>query len=95
MADFVAETEEDIRNAIAEILKECEDEGMAFPVILCAISPNGSISANRIDGLGGTETLAEHVEDGVFTTPMTFIVLDQNNVAAHIRLNHGGQMTRH
>jgi hypothetical protein len=32
MADFVAETKDNIRDAIVEILRQCEDDGMKFPV---------------------------------------------------------------
>jgi hypothetical protein len=95
MADFVAETRDDIRNAIAETLKQCEDDGMTFPVILCAVSPNGSIFANRIDGLGGSEVLVQHFEPEGFRVPMTIMVVDQNNIAARLTIDHGGKVSRH
>jgi hypothetical protein len=92
MTDFDAETKDDIRDAIVEILRQCEDDGMKFPVILCAVSPNGSIYASRFDGQGRSAALAEHFEGGVF--PMTIMVLDQHNVAAKITINHSGNVVR-
>jgi hypothetical protein len=95
MTDFVAKTKDDLRNSIAELLQWCEDDGLTFPVILCAVSPNGSILANRIDGLGGSEVLAQHFEGGGFAVPMTVVVLDQNNVAVKVTIDHDSKMSRH
>jgi hypothetical protein len=95
MADFAAQNKDDLRNAIAEMLRQCEDDGMTFPVILCAVSPNGSVTANRVDGIGGSQLLAEHFEDGGFAVPMTIMVLDQNNVAAKLTIERDGDVASH
>ena len=50
MADFAAQNKDDLRNAIAEMLRHSEDDGMTFPVILCAVSPNGSVTEGRRHG---------------------------------------------
>ena len=92
--DFVIESKEDFRNVIAEILKWCEDDGMTFPVILCTVSSNGSILANRIDGMGGSEVLAQRFEPEGFAAPMTVMVLDQKNNAAWITIDQNGEMSK-
>jgi hypothetical protein len=95
MADFAVETKNDLRNAMSELLQWCGDHGMTFPVIMCAVSPNGSILANRIDGMGGSEVLAQHFEGVGFAVPMTIMVLDQNNVAVKATIDHSGKMSWH
>ena len=94
MAEFVVETKDDIGSAITDMLRMCAYDGMTFPVILCAVSPNGSIYASRFDGLGGSEPLAEHFEGEGFALPMTLMVLDQNNVVAKAAIKHSGNMIR-
>jgi hypothetical protein len=95
MADFAVETKADLRDALTELLQWCGDDGMTFPVIMCAVSPNGSILVNRIDGTGASEVLAQHFEGGGFAVPMTIMVLDQNNVAVKATIDHSGKMSWH
>ena len=95
MVEFAVETKNDLRNAMAELLEWCGDDGMTFPLIMCAVSANGSILANRIDGAGGSEVLAQHFEGAGFAVPMTIMVLDQNNVAIKATTDHNGKMSWH
>ena len=93
--DFVAQTRGDLSNLLAELLDQCAEDGMVFPFIVCGISPNGSVCVSRIDGVGGTQILAEYTEPPGFKVPMTIVVVDQNNTAARITIDHEGYVVRH
>jgi hypothetical protein len=75
--------EKDLVQAIGEILQDCLARGMKAPLIVCAISPNGSVLAMRCPG-GEPDILAEHYEGGSFKLPMTVLILDQDNQTAQV-----------
>ena len=83
--------DDDLKELIAEVLEECERRGLCLPLILCGISPNGSIIGVRLTGEGSAQTLAEHFEDEGFALPMTIVVVDRDNEAARITVTASGR----
>ncbi len=71
----------DVTNFIGTVIRECRDDGMIMPFIICAVSPNGSVAVSRV-GSGDVETLAEYYEGRGFSVPMTIVVVDQENTTA-------------
>jgi hypothetical protein len=49
-----------------DVFKQCEESGMVVPFVGCAISPNGSVIALRMDGKSDAQVLAEHTEGAGF-----------------------------
>jgi hypothetical protein len=80
MADINA-SQSDLTKFMASVIRECRDDGMVMPFIVCAVSPNGSVAVSRV-GSGDLEPLAEHHEAHGFSVPMTIVVVDQNNTTA-------------
>ena len=68
----------DLTNFIGSVIKECPEDGMIMPFIVCAVSPNGSVVVSRV-GSGDMEPLAEHHGDRGFSITMTIVVVDQEN----------------
>lgn len=62
--------EEELLEHIVAALRRCVDCGMKLPFIVCAVASNGSVLATRINEGRGPDTLAQHVEDHSFTTPI-------------------------
>jgi hypothetical protein len=77
-----------------DVFKQCEESGMVVPFVACAISPNGSVIALRMDGNSDTQVLAEHTEGGGFRLPMTIVVVDRKNEAAKVTIDTTGRITR-
>jgi hypothetical protein len=71
----------DLTKFIAAVIRECRDDGMVMPFIVCAVSPNGSVVVSRV-GSGDEEPLAEHYEARGFSVPMTIVIVDQENTTA-------------
>jgi len=75
----------DLTATIREILERCVGMEMQTPFIMCAVSPNGSVLAMRVEGDGSAgEPLAEHSEEHGFALPMTMVVVDQRNEAVRL-----------
>ena len=89
------ETKYDLTNRINEIFKRCEKEGMVLPLIMCAISPNGSVLASRIDSIGCAKILAQHSEPDGFKVPLSLVLVDQNNAVARITIDHAGNIVHY
>jgi hypothetical protein len=89
------ETKYDLTNRINEMFKRCEEAGMVFPVVMCTISPNGSVLASRIDTLGCAKILAQHSEHDGFKVPLSLILVDQNNAVARITIDHAGNIVHY
>lgn len=89
------ETKYDLTNRINEMFKRCEEEGMVFPVIVCTISPNGSVLASRIDNFGCAKVLAQHSEPDGFRVPLSLVLVDQNNAVARITIDHAGNIVHY
>jgi len=75
----------------AQVMRQCKQNGMVFPFIICAASPNGSVLAVRADGRGNTDVLAKHFEPKGAQLPMTIMVLDQQNTAVRVTIDPEGQ----
>jgi hypothetical protein len=80
MNDLTA-SQSDLKNFIGSVIRQCCNDGMIMPFIVCAVSPNGSVVVSRV-GSGDAEPLAEHYEARGFSVPMTIVVVDQENRAA-------------
>jgi hypothetical protein len=89
------ETKHDLTNRINEMFKGCQEEGMVFPVIMCTISPNGSVLASRIDTFGCARILAQHSEPNGFRVPLSLVLIDQNNAVARITIDHAGNIVHY
>jgi hypothetical protein len=89
------ETKDDLTNRINEMLKRCEEEGMVFPLIMCTISPNGSVLASRMDSIGCVKILAQHSEPDGFKVPLSLVLVDQNNTVARITIDHTGNIVHY
>jgi hypothetical protein len=82
----------DVARTIADTIDECLAKGMKPPVIVCVVSPNGSVLVVRFSETGAEpDVLAEHFEARGFALPMTVVVVDQNNMAARICLEETGR----
>jgi len=87
---------DELKEALLEIWRPCEEQGMQLPFITCAVSPNGSVLAVRVNGDGsGADTLAEHYETEGFSLPMTFAIIDQRNEAVTVTLEASGEKVWH
>jgi hypothetical protein len=84
-----------LTDAIVEVLTECLDRGMRTPLIMCGISPNGSVCAMRWTEGQDPEPLAEHFEPEGFRLPMMLVVLDQRNEAVRIVFTASGAKVWH
>jgi hypothetical protein len=78
----------DLNDTLSQICEECETEGMEPPFILCLASRNGAIRCLRVDH-AKTETLAETKQEE-FMLPITMMVLDQRDMAAHVTITTEG-----
>ena len=61
---------------LRDVLRQCVEQGMQPPLILCVVSPNGSVMVMRTDG-EHPEILAEHTEGAGFSTPINCMVVDR------------------
>jgi len=69
---------------LRDVLRQCVEQGMQPPLILCVVSPNGSVMVMRTDG-EHPEILAEHTEGAGFSTPINCMVVDRAGAAAYHR----------
>jgi hypothetical protein len=80
---------------LVEVINRCVELGMKLPFIVCAVSPNGSVLAMRVNG-GGRESdlLAKHFENQTFMPPLNIMVLDQNGEAVRVVID-GKEVSYH
>ena len=78
-----------------DVFKQCEEGGMIVPFVACAISPDGSVIALRMNGKSDAQVLAAHTDGAGFRLPMTIVVVDRKNEAAKITVDTRGKITRH
>ena len=79
---------------IRDVLNQCLTDGMKPPLILCAMSPNGSVLVVRFLGQGGPDKLAQNFDAGGFRLPMSIVVLDQNNEVVWTTVGTTGTLIR-
>jgi hypothetical protein len=89
------QTKYDLTNRINEMFKRCEKEGMVFPLIMCTVSPNGSVLASRLNSIGCAKILAQHCEPDGFKVPLSLVLVDQNNAVARITIDHAGNIVHY
>jgi hypothetical protein len=75
---------EELQEHLVNVLRQCIDNGMKLPFIVCVASPNGSVLATRINDGRGPDTLVQHFEDHGFKTPINIMVLDQDGEAIRV-----------
>jgi uncharacterized protein (DUF302 family) len=75
----------------AQIMRQCKQNGMVLPFIICAARPNGSVLAIRADGRGHSDILAKHFEPKGVQLPMTIMVLDQQNNTVRVTIDPTGK----
>jgi len=78
-----------------DVFKRYRESGMVVPFVACAISPNSSVIALRMERKSDAQVLAEHTEGAGFRLPMTIVVVDRKNESAKITIDTTGKMTRH
>ena len=83
-----------VSRMIRDVLNQCLTDGMKPPLILCAMSPNGSVLAVRFLGQGGPDKLAQNFDAGGFRLPMSIVVLDQNNEVVWTTVGTTGTLIR-
>jgi hypothetical protein len=82
---------ESLQDFLHNALKNCLEEGMPLPFIVCVVSPNGSAAVLRFTKPGvPMETLTKHIEGEEFEAPLTIIILDQENDAVRIEVSGDG-----
>ena len=79
---------------LGNALSNASSKGMQPPLILCVVSPNGSVMVMRTDG-EHPEILTEHTEGAGFSTPINCMVVDRAGAAAHITIEPSGTTTFH
>ena len=79
---------------LRDVLRQCVEQGMQPPLILCVVSPNGSVMVMRTDR-EHPEILAEHTEGAGFPTSINCMVVDRVGAAAHITIEPSGATTFH
>jgi len=79
---------------LRDVLRQCVEQGMQPPFILCVVSPNGNVMVMRTDG-EHPEILAEHTEGAGFSTPINCMVVDRAGAAAHITIEPSGATAFH
>jgi hypothetical protein len=80
---------EELQEDLAEMLRQCIDNGMQLPFIVCVVSQNGSVLVTRFNEGRGPNTLAQHFENGAFKTPVNIMVVDHDGQAARIVIKSG------
>jgi hypothetical protein len=88
-------TKWNLSDALAEVLEQCLDRGMQPPLIMVAVSPNGSVSVTRWPEGHDPEPLAEYFEPAGFALPMTLVVVDQRNEAVRVVFTAAGTAVWH
>jgi hypothetical protein len=91
--DF-SEEHKKMDEVLRDVLRQCVEQGMQPPLILCVVSPNGSTMVMRTDG-EHPEILAEHTEGAGFSTPINCMVVDRAGAAAHITIEPSGATAFH
>ena len=83
--------DEPLMNAFSEVFAHCEARGMKQPLIICIVSPNGSVIALRCVSGNAPEVLAEHNEGDRFAAPLGILVVDQTGKALKFGVDRRGR----
>jgi hypothetical protein len=85
------QTDELLKTALMDVLAHCLDKGMRMPLMVCMMSPNGSVIAIRcLPDSDEPEVLVEHNEGDRFVRPIGVLVLDQSGQALKFIVDRGG-----
>jgi|HubBroStandDraft_6_1064221.scaffolds.fasta_scaffold998365_2 hypothetical protein len=82
---------------MAGILTEChQDRGMEFPFIVCAIAPNGVISAFRVYGDEREPDVLVDVKPGaMMKAPINVVIVSRDGDAARVAITASGPTRLH
>jgi hypothetical protein len=87
--------DEDFPQKFATIIERCiAENGMQPPLVVCTVSTNGSVVVTRVNAGGEPDVLAEHSENQTFAFPINIMVVSQNNKAARVVIERGGNIGR-
>ena len=79
-----------LKATLMDILAHCFDQGMKLPLMICMMSPNGSVIAIRcVPDREEPVVLAEHNADGRFASPIGALVLDQHGQVLKFVIDRG------
>jgi hypothetical protein len=74
-----------------DLLKQCREREMKFPLVLVAVGANGSLLALRTNGGGGgLQVLARYSVSPEYQTPINFMIVDSAGEAASAQLAADG-----
>jgi hypothetical protein len=80
---------EQLTEVFSDLLKQCQERGMKFPLVLVAVGANGSLLALRTNG-GGLQVLARYSVSPEYQTPINFMIVDSTGEAASAQLEAHG-----
>jgi len=84
------QTDELLKIALMDIIAHCHDRGMKLPLMVCMMSPNGSVIAVRcVPDRQEPVVLAEHNTDDCFASPIGVLALDQHGQALKFVVDRG------
>ena len=81
---------EQLTEVFSDLLKQCQERGMKFPLVLVAVGANGSLLALRTNGAGGLQVLARYSVSPEYQTPINFMIVDSTGEAASAQLEAHG-----
>jgi len=82
---------EQLTEVFSDLLTQCQERGMKFPLVLVAVGANGSLLALRTNGGGGgLQVLARYSVSPEYQTPINFMIVDSAGEAASAQLEAHG-----
>ena len=82
---------EQLTEVFSDLLKQCHERGMKFPLVLVAVGANGSLLALRTNGgEGELQVLARYSVSPGYQTPINFMIVDSTGEAASAQLEAHG-----
>jgi len=80
-----------LTEVFSDLLEQCQERGMKFPLVLVAVGANGSLLALRTNG-GESElqVLARYSVSPGYQMPINFMVVDSVGEAASVQLEADG-----
>jgi hypothetical protein len=87
----------DLEMMFERMFEECVTRNMKFPLVLCAVAPNGTIQAYKVHDPGrALWQLAGHSEPGDFRQwPINLMIVDRTGEAMRVRFEVDEGMTFH
>jgi hypothetical protein len=80
---------EELQEQLAEVLRQCIDNGLNLPFVVCSVGVNSSVLVIRVNDGRGPDTLAEHFENDSFAMPINIMVVDRDGGVARVVIDGG------